>query len=1213
MSPTPDHSGGDGRDAPPVPLWPVWEFDSGYAQLARYVTPRAIGLDLDLAPRLSRADEDGLAEPDLDRLRAERLYERLQGFEIAYEQDPWAAREGVQQVRHPWWLLSGRLGNCLDLALTYAGACLASGVGALLALAGDHAYVVLTPGRLAEEGARESLLELEGFGPARREDGEPDPGVLSGSERALAVAAGAGHVVVVDAVGVEREGCSFKEALGGLGSWPGPVGKPGGSVCLVDVAHLQTGEEFAELPHPTSFRPSIRLRVPSGGGEFREFGAHAEVIAGLRRRQGMHVLIGERGRGKSTIARHLAETARDGAAWFLDASDREALANSLALAMFAEEPRAREEILDAPERKAQWETAFAYLRDKKSPWLIVLDNADGDPATLRGLVPEPGPGQQLLVTTTNRNWRVMPGYTFHPLPEVEAADLGRFAATPIAELIEGRPLLLEAFERLADRSAWDGVTAPASVAGLADELRGPSVFWSLLRGGADFAETDLRVAALAAYMPANGQPVAVIEALVPGAGEAIERLVERGLLVRDANAGELRMHRLFGEVIRLDLESESPRLCDEIVLALAGDGAARASLDGKGDPETVARLDRRLTALDRGAAPAAELGLALHGVARLLELHGATRASGKTFTLAERHLADRRELLADCLQGRARTVNQHHTDDRVMLEEALDWAREAHRMLIEADASEARAARCYAMQGLLMKPLANFPVEGKSKLELQREAREVIEEANRRRQASPEISKAEKARSTFNLAGIRIPLAQSEPEQAATHLDVAHSVYEEVLGIRQELYGRMNHPHIAACQNGLGLVGYYRALLVPAPREQQTQWLRDATTHAAQALKEREILDGAVDFEEAPKSAALLAKIALARNASPVAALRDSEALLKQAKGELTRAGLVLEPVALPPSRTDLVAGIDAWARSDALRQLVEQFDAELPAAAELPELLRWLEELSAESWDFRKGERDDVTPPQLSLLTEKVVKAAAKSLGLVEGSSLRKDRYDQVLILGGMARGCLSRPRHAAKLIGDGELRAGAVTALGAFRDLGPKEVGLVETVEGVTLGNEFEAMEAGVRRAFDLGAPGGEDGEDSDVVGASWRVHEFSANSGLPVSVVAAPSTEPGARRANTPDTFAWFATELARLEPGQRLLIVTTDIYVPYQHADALRMLSLPYGVEVDAIGVVPGKVDRRLAHSFEPHNYLQEIRSAILSLRKLLAALEGGGGA
>jgi hypothetical protein len=129
---------------------------------------------------------------------------------------------------------------------------------------------------------------------------------------------------------------------------------------------------------------------------------------------------------------------------------------------------------------------------------------------------------------------------------------------------------------------------------------------------------------------------------------------------------------------------------------------------------------------------------------------------------------------------------------------------------------------------------------------------------------------------------------------------------------------------------------------------------------------------------------------------------------------------------------------------------------------------------------------------------------------------------------------------------------------------------------------------------------------GEDSDTIGVSWRIREYLTTAGVPLRVVAAPSPEPGTR-VTTPSTHSWFATELAELTEGKRILLVTSQIYAPYQHADALRMLTLPYGVRVDVTGIRPGDLDDRLRKEFLPSDYLQEVRSAIRVLRALQGAL------
>jgi hypothetical protein len=105
----------------------------------------------------------------------------------------------------------------------------------------------------------------------------------------------------------------------------------------------------------------------------------------------------------------------------------------------------------------------------------------------------------------------------------------------------------------------------------------------------------------------------------------------------------------------------------------------------------------------------------------------------------------------------------------------------------------------------------------------------------------------------------------------------------------------------------------------------------------------------------------------------------------------------------------------------------------------------------------------------------------------------------------------------------------------------------------------------------------------------------------------VVAAPSSEPEKRRADTPDSYDFFAKHVATLQGGERLLMVTTPIYVPAQHAAAVRMLALPYGVEVDTVGNEAGVIPGAPAQQFTATKYLLEVRSTVHSLRKLHAEL------
>lgn len=314
----------------------------------------------------------------------------------------------------------------------------------------------------------------------------------------------------------------------------------------------------------------------------------------------------------------------------------------------------------------------------------------------------------------------------------------------------------------------------------------------------------------------------------------------------------------------------------------------------------------------------------------------------------------------------------------------------------------------------------------------------------------------------------------------------------------------------------------------------------------------------------------------------------------------------------LLPDADNPAGAIEEWARSAPLADLVRLSGGEVPADLPLAELLRWLEEFSS-AWDFRGGkERNLFEARSLDPAVDKAIKDDAAALGLIGGGVRPQGRYDHVLILGGLARACLARPLAAVRALSEDGVEAGAVTALGGFRELRGDEVGMVEQVAPEQAGtqavdDEFDAMDAGVRLAFGLGSPADEREVRAESGFGSWRVHRYTTDAGLPVFVVAAPSSEPEVRRTNTADSYQWFATELAGLRPGQRLLLVTSDIYVPFQHADALRVLGLPYEVEVETMGIQPGDLDPRLKQSFSADAYLQEVRSTIMAFGRLLAAL------
>jgi hypothetical protein len=306
-----------------------------------------------------------------------------------------------------------------------------------------------------------------------------------------------------------------------------------------------------------------------------------------------------------------------------------------------------------------------------------------------------------------------------------------------------------------------------------------------------------------------------------------------------------------------------------------------------------------------------------------------------------------------------------------------------------------------------------------------------------------------------------------------------------------------------------------------------------------------------------------------------------------------------------PEARARLRDDLATWIRSEPLTVLASTWSGVPPLNASDRELFGWYDELSAEHWNFRRGvERNQAARADLTPFQESAALSTASALGLVEARPPSRQSYDHVLILGGLVRACLVRPAYAARLSRSGTT-FGNITALGGFRPLVGDELDLGSAL-GVTATNEMDAMVQGITRAFDLsGDPEVGRSHPSRMDNADWAIARFSERSDI--SVIAAPSSDSSVRRANTADTFVWWADQQDSLE-RVHILLITTAIYVPYQEAGAIRTLAIPFGATVETVGV-PADVADLGPHTqpFGPGNYLQEIRSAIRGYGDLLGSV------
>ena len=314
----------------------------------------------------------------------------------------------------------------------------------------------------------------------------------------------------------------------------------------------------------------------------------------------------------------------------------------------------------------------------------------------------------------------------------------------------------------------------------------------------------------------------------------------------------------------------------------------------------------------------------------------------------------------------------------------------------------------------------------------------------------------------------------------------------------------------------------------------------------------------------------------------------------------------------LPEWLVDLLASTDR-ARSDPTIRFLESLIA--------------LEQRAADSFNFRSRdgstyrERSEAVEADFDDATRARVVEYATSLGLVEPTRPAHDSYDMTLVLGGGFRSPLLRTRYAGLLERQG-IGLGDVYLLGSPRFLITNEPAErpVTSEYAPEATDEFDLMVAAA--AIELGfspqpvtflcgcasasaiCPNWRHGDDPGAAEVPPEyTHERSStlisSDGIPRGSAVSASTSRPPYRPDTSDTFALWS-RYADPAPGGRVLVVTTQVFVPFQRFDGLRRLYLPHGLSVDAVGFGAEWGDRSLSAEY----LLQETLSAIRSARRLL---------
>jgi len=317
-----------------------------------------------------------------------------------------------------------------------------------------------------------------------------------------------------------------------------------------------------------------------------------------------------------------------------------------------------------------------------------------------------------------------------------------------------------------------------------------------------------------------------------------------------------------------------------------------------------------------------------------------------------------------------------------------------------------------------------------------------------------------------------------------------------------------------------------------------------------------------------------------------------------------------------PPVGSDRVGvmkdRIARWYATPSLAELAAMFGGNVPADAGLNELSKWYLAFS-DAWDFRsrqkqafdskvgEGARWLLNSDELTDEQKGKALATATDLGLRGNELADRESFDYVWVLGGAKLSCLLRSRLAAQTVQSTKSKPKAIVLLGSTRPIGDAEKEATSTY-APNAETEFDLFVAAAQKEFGAADTFNEERyNDTESPNNSWTVRKYNAN-GNGLYVIAAPSSEPTKRRANSADTYEFFFDRFKAPE-GSSILLTTSQIYVPYQHLEAVRTIAIPHNVYLDTIGFIP-EWGGELQGMNEPSNYLQEIRSTIQAIDRLL---------
>ena len=313
---------------------------------------------------------------------------------------------------------------------------------------------------------------------------------------------------------------------------------------------------------------------------------------------------------------------------------------------------------------------------------------------------------------------------------------------------------------------------------------------------------------------------------------------------------------------------------------------------------------------------------------------------------------------------------------------------------------------------------------------------------------------------------------------------------------------------------------------------------------------------------------------------------------------------------------SELNERIQCWINSKELKDIVHSFGGAYPNTTSINDLAKWLLNFS-ERWDYRRHQqqsRDKKTQENVrwkinnDTITDEqkdIVKNSISSLGLIGVQVPIEKNFDYVIALGGARFSCLYRPQYMHELLINKIISAQKAILLSGMRPISESERAATD-IYAPKAQTEYDLINTGAEQAFGITPNYKEERYHHQNPNNSWAIRQYdTADDRIPLFSISGPSSEPDKRRANSADTYQFFLKKFD-VKAGQKLLLITSQIYVPYQQLEALRTLALPNQLYIETVGF-PVEWSNKLHGMMEPANYLQEIRSTIQSINRYLDIL------